>query len=95
MRNLIFSRASVQLIRRWKTRKEITLAQLALRNRLDKPKIWIAYRDKVYDVSISRLWKNGKHYEHWAGQDLTDELKDAPHTEYVFEKFTIIGRLKV
>jgi predicted heme/steroid binding protein len=35
-----------------------------------------------------------KHYEHWAGQDLTDELKDAPHTEMVFEKFKPIGTLK-
>ena len=75
--------------------KVITLSQLALRNGQDKPEIWIAYRGMVYDVSISKLWKNGKHYEHWAGQDLTDELKDAPHTERVFEKFTIIGTLKV
>ncbi len=75
--------------------KVITLSQLALRNGQDKPEIWIAYQGMVYDVSISKLWKNGKHYEHWAGQDLTDELKDAPHTELVFEKFTIIGTLKV
>jgi predicted heme/steroid binding protein len=33
------------------------------------------------------------HYEHWAGQDLTDELADAPHTEKVFEKFQAIGQL--
>jgi predicted heme/steroid binding protein len=44
-------------------------------------------------VSDSRLWKNGKHYEHWAGQDLTDELKDAPHSESVFSKFTAVGEL--
>ena len=73
----------------------ITTSQLALRNGQDKPDLWIAYKGMVYDVSISRLWKNGKHYEHWAGQDLTDELKDAPHTEYVFEKFAIIGRLDI
>jgi predicted heme/steroid binding protein len=71
----------------------ISTSQLALRNGQDKPDLWIAYKGEVYDVSISRLWKNGKHYEHWAGQDLTDELKDAPHTEYVFKKFAIIGRL--
>ena len=74
--------------------KEVTMAQLALRNGQDKPEIWIAYQGMVYDVTISRFWKNGKHYEHWAGQDLTDELKDAPHTEYVFEKFAVIGKLK-
>ena len=70
-----------------------TRAQLALRNGQDKEEIWIAYKGLIYDVSESRLWKNGKHYEHWAGQDLTDELPDAPHTETVFERFTCIGRL--
>lgn len=72
---------------------EITQAQLALRNGQDKPEIWIAYQGLVYDVSSSRLWLKGKHYEHWAGQDLTDELKDAPHTEKVLEKFKVIGTL--
>jgi len=71
-----------------------TLQQLALRNGQDKPQIWIAYKGFIYDVSASRLWKNGKHYEHWAGQDLTLELSDAPHTDAVFEKFTKIGMLQ-
>lgn len=73
---------------------EYTLPQLALRNGQDKPEIWVAYQGLIYDVGRSRLWRNGKHYEHWAGQDLTDELKDAPHTEMVFDKFDVIGRLK-
>lgn len=71
----------------------ITKAQLALRNGQDKPQIWCAYAGLIYDMTHSRLWKNGKHYEHWAGQDLTPELKDAPHTEKVFEKFKPIGKL--
>lgn len=70
-----------------------TPAQLALRNGQDKPEIWIAYRGVIYDVTHSGMWRNGKHYEHWAGQDLTDELADAPHTERVFEQLKIIGRL--
>lgn len=74
---------------------EFTKSQLALRNGQDKPQIWVALHGLVYDVTESKLWRNGKHYEHWAGQDLTDELKDAPHTEKVFEKFKAIGRLKV
>lgn len=71
----------------------VSKAQLALRNGQDKPEVWIAYQGVVYDVTHSRLWRNGKHYEHWAGQDLTDELKDAPHTERVFEKLKVIGKL--
>jgi predicted heme/steroid binding protein len=73
--------------------KEYSRAQLALRNGQDREEIWCAYRGFIYDVSASRLWRNGKHYEHWAGQDLTDELPDAPHTDRVFERFTIIGKL--
>jgi len=71
----------------------VTRAQLALRNGQDKPEIWIAYKGVVYDVSSSRLWREGKHYEHWAGQDLTSELPDAPHTDEVFNRMKAVGRL--
>ncbi len=70
-----------------------TLQQLALRNGQDKPAIWIAFNGLIYDVTESKLWRNGNHYEHWAGQDLTDELKDAPHTQTVFEKFKVVGKI--
>ncbi len=70
-----------------------TKSQLALKNGQDNPAVWIAYRGYIYDVSKSRLWFRGMHYEHWAGQDLTDELADAPHTEEVFSRFEIIGAL--
>jgi predicted heme/steroid binding protein len=70
-----------------------TKNQLALRNGQDRPEIWVAYKGVIYDVTESRLWRNGKHYEHWAGQDLTHELPDAPHTETVFERMKVVGRL--
>ncbi len=73
--------------------KKYSKQQLALRNGQDKPEIWVAYKGNIYDVSHSKLWKFGKHYEHWAGQDLTSELPDAPHSDRVFEKFTAIGYL--
>lgn len=71
-----------------------TRSQLALRNGQDKEEVWVAYQGLIYDVSNSRLWRNGKHYEHWAGQDLSKEIGDAPHTEQVFQKFKVIGKLK-
>ena len=71
-----------------------TKSQLALRNGQDRPELWVAYAGKIFDMTTSKLWKNGKHYEHWAGQDLTDELQDAPHSAKVFEKFEPIGQLK-
>ena len=70
-----------------------TRSQLALRNGQDRPEIWVAFKGIIYDVTKSRLWRNGKHYQHWAGQDLTPELKDAPHTQTVFDKFDVIGKL--
>jgi predicted heme/steroid binding protein len=73
--------------------KVYTKNQLALRNGQDKDEIWVAYKGIIYEVTHSRLWRNGKHYEHWAGQDLTEELADAPHNEQVFEKFKVIGTL--
>lgn len=71
---------------------EFTRSQLALHNGQDKETIYVAYQGLVYDVTSSRLWRNGKHYEHWAGQDLTVELADAPHSEKVFEKFKTVGK---
>jgi predicted heme/steroid binding protein len=73
---------------------EYTISQLALRNGQDKEEIWCAYKGIIYDVGKSRMWRNGKHYEHWAGQDLTHELKDAPHNENVFDKFKAVGVIK-
>jgi predicted heme/steroid binding protein len=73
---------------------KISRRQLSLRNGQDHEQIWISYKNKVYDVTESRLWKNGKHYEHWAGQDLTEELKDAPHGIMVFDRFECIGILE-
>lgn len=72
---------------------QFTKNQLALRNGQDRPEVWVAYKGFIYDVTHSRLWRSGKHYEHWAGQDLTEELEDAPHTDKVFDRFTIVGQL--
>jgi predicted heme/steroid binding protein len=70
-----------------------TRSQLALRNGQDREDIWVAYQGLIYDVNRSKLWRKGQHYEHWAGQDLTEELKDAPHNANVFDKFEVVGRL--
>lgn len=60
-----------------------------------KMPVYIAYQGIVYDVTTSTHWRTGEHHElHYAGQDLTDELPDAPHTDLVFRKFPIVGVLK-
>ena len=73
--------------------KSYTRSQLALRNGNDRDEIWCAYQAIIYDVSASRLWRTGKHYEHWAGQDLTSDLADATHADWVFARFPVVGRL--
>ena len=72
-----------------------TLSQLALRNGTDRNEIWIAFKGMIYEVTHSRLWAKGQHYEHWAGQDMTEEIKEAPHSENVLKKFKIIGKLAI
>ena len=43
---------------------------------------YVAYRGEIFDVSASRLWKNGVHAgRHPAGGDLTEMLSQAPHGE--------------
>lgn len=70
-----------------------TRKQLSTRNGSDREEMWIAYKGIIYDVAFSRHWRNGIHYAHWAGQDLTEELKDAPHAEEVFKRCQIVGEL--
>jgi len=55
----------------------------------------VAANGKIYDVTNSRLWKNGRHMNrHEAGADLTSELAAAPHGAEVLERFPLIGNLK-
>ena len=71
--------------------KKFTPKELIKYNGIQSKKIYVAYKGKVYDLTSSRFWKRGLHYEHWAGQDLTNEMKNAPHSEKLIEKFPIVG----
>ena len=45
-------------------------------------------------MSESGEWRFGLHRDlHWAGQDLTDEIADAPHGEETLYAFPIVGVL--
>lgn len=56
---------------------------------------YIAYNGKVYDVTESRLWKNGKHMgRHKAGEDLTAFISMAPHDERVLDKVKYVCDLE-
>ena len=60
-----------------------------------KNPVYIAYNGLVYDVTASPHWHTGEHRNlHYAGQDLTSELPDAPHSDLVFRNFPVVGVLK-
>lgn len=56
---------------------------------------YVAVNNVIYDVSASGMWQDGNHVDqHQAGQDLTEDLKRAPHVRKVVERFPSVGRLE-
>ncbi len=56
---------------------------------------YVVYNGAIYDVSQSKLWKNGSHMrKHLAGHDLTDALKTAPHGEDKVLAMPVVGNLR-
>jgi predicted heme/steroid binding protein len=56
---------------------------------------FIAYKGRVYDVSRSFLWQDGRHQAlHAAGRDLTSSLEEAPHDAEVLKIFPMVGTLR-
>jgi predicted heme/steroid binding protein len=74
--------------------RRFTTEELATYNGKDGAPAYIACEAKVYDVSHSFLWQQGRHQVlHTAGIDLTGELDAAPHGADVLETFPVIGIL--
>ena len=73
--------------------RTFTREELRRYNGAEGQPTYIAYKGTVYDVSASPLFQEGMHFEHYAGEDLTAELADAPHGEEVFESMPVVGYL--
>ncbi len=72
----------------------VTLESLAAFDGKEGRKALVAVDGKLYDVSASRMWKEGVHMrKHGAGQDLTEALKGAPHGPEVMERMLAAGAL--
>jgi predicted heme/steroid binding protein/uncharacterized membrane protein len=72
--------------------KAMQLEELSHGNGKDGNPTYVAYKDKVYDVSGSKLWKGGMHMRrHPAGGDLTTDLQAAPHGPEVLERYPQVG----
>lgn len=76
------------------TLRRFTKTELLEYNGTNGKPVYIAFKGKVYDVSGSFLWKTGKHQNrHAAGNDLTETISNAPHTEKVLDRFQVVGEL--
>ena len=76
--------------------RKITLDELRQFDGRDGRPAYVAWEGKVYDVTGSRLWKEGVHVrKHNAGQDLTSDMELAPHDGSVFEDWEPVGVLDV
>jgi predicted heme/steroid binding protein len=74
--------------------RRFTKKELAQYNGKDGAPVFIAYEGKVYDVSRSFLWQDGRHQVlYTAGVDLTASLDQAPHGADLLERFPVIGML--
>ncbi|SDZ83678.1 Predicted heme/steroid binding protein [Desulfuromusa kysingii] len=73
----------------------MTITELAKFDGRDGQPAYVAVNGKVYDVSASSYWQDGLHEgEHRAGQDLTAELRQAPHLKTVIEGFPLVGQIE-
>ncbi|PKN29731.1 MAG: cytochrome b5 [Deltaproteobacteria bacterium HGW-Deltaproteobacteria-21] len=75
--------------------KEIDLDELKKCDGKEGRPAYIAHLGKIYDVTQSKLWKNGRHMNrHNAGNDLTHDIQAAPHTLEVLDRYPEVGTLK-
>jgi predicted heme/steroid binding protein len=76
-----------------------TVTQMELKRNTGErgTKKFIAYNGIVYDVTDCPKWQTDLHEQlHFAGQDLTSKLPEAPHQEDVFARpcVKVIGKLE-
>ena len=75
--------------------KEFELEELEQFNGENGQPIYVAHQGKVFDVSNSKMWKGGLHMKrHHAGNNLTTDIKGAPHGPELLEKYPQVGVLK-
>jgi predicted heme/steroid binding protein/uncharacterized membrane protein len=72
---------------------ELTPEALSSYDGRESGKAFAAVDGIIYDVTESRMWKNGKHARHLAGMDLSSALKQAPHGPEKLEPFPKVGSL--
>lgn len=84
---------------RWETdikrgKQDLTLEELHGFDGKEGRPAFIAYKGIIYDVTKSKLWKDGAHArKHLAGHDLSNALRAAPHAEDKILSMPEVGKL--
>jgi len=74
--------------------REFSREELGRYNGLDGAPAYVAFEGKVYDVSASWLWREGRHWVvHLAGIDYSGAFGDAPHGPDLLDRLPVVGRL--
>lgn len=73
--------------------KKFTLQDLKEFDGKNGKPAYVAYKNKVYEVTESYQWMEGDHLGHEAGQDLTEQMDAAPHSEEVMDRMKVVGVL--
>lgn len=74
--------------------KRLTPGELKKYDGTDGMPIYVAYEGRIYEVTESQLWTEGKHMGiHQAGNDLTKGIEDAPHDRDMLLRFPVVGTL--
>jgi predicted heme/steroid binding protein/uncharacterized membrane protein len=74
---------------------ELSLEELACNDGKEGRPVYIAYKDGIYDVSQSKLWRTGTHMKrHLSGRDLTVDLSAAPHGPEVLDRYPRVGMIR-
>lgn len=75
-------------------KNRLTIEELSYFDGRENRSAYIAYGEKIYDVSSSAFWKEGSHMvKHLAGNDLTAFLGTAPHGEEKIFEMPPVGEL--
>ena len=73
---------------------DLTLDELEKYNGKNGNPAYLVFKGVIYDVSDSTWFTDGEHMGiHFCGQDLTEEISQAPHDEDVFSDIKKIGQL--
>jgi predicted heme/steroid binding protein len=83
----------ITTVRTLEETKKFSINELSQFDGKDGKAAYVGYKGKVYDVTESSQWTDGEHLGHMAGQNLTEEMDVAPHSEEIMERMKLVGVL--